>query len=62
MKTEVIGKIIAYGKTRYRVSSTGKWQVLMFGCWPDGNGTPRYRWAPIPGDKVPEPVKREGGM
>lgn len=62
MKAEVIEKTIAYGKNRYRVSSTGKWKVLMYGCWPDGNGKPTYRWASISEDKVPQPVKQKGAL
>lgn len=62
MKVEVIEKTIAYGKNRYKVSFTGKWQVLMWGRWPDGNKRPAYRWIDISEDRVPESVKQEGGI
>lgn len=57
MKAVVCEKTIAYGKNRYRVSSNGNWKVLMWGCWPHGNGIPSYKWAGIPAEKVPKVVQ-----
>lgn len=49
---------VTYGRQQYRRYSNGEYQALMFGWWPDSNGTPSHRWRPIPVDKVPEAVRR----
>ena len=58
-KAEVVEKTIAYGKNRYRVSASGKWSVLMWGWFMDGNEKPECRWGAIPEDRVPEAVKQK---
>jgi len=49
-------RTIAYGNQRWRVNSSGNWSVLMFGWWPDSNGTPSWRWEYINKDRVPKDV------
>ena len=48
---------IREGRCHYRQYADGSWEVLMWGWWPYGNGTPRYLWMTIPADKVPQAVK-----
>jgi len=52
-------KTISYGRQQYRVNRDGKWMVLMFGSF-GPNDPPvglKYKWMPIPVDKVPDKVK-----
>lgn len=55
---EVIEKTIKYGKNRYKITSEGNWQILMFGWWPSNTGRPSFRWVPIEAKRVPEEVKK----
>ena len=48
-------RTIAYGNQRWRVNSSGQWQVLMWGWFPFGNN-PRWSWEPIDSSKVPKEV------
>ena len=57
MDATICEKTIAYGKQRWRVSSSGKWSVMMWGWWSDGGGHPSYRWVGIESAKVPKEVK-----
>jgi hypothetical protein len=59
MKPSVIGKTIAHGKNRYRVTGS-VWEVLMWGWWPNNNGRPEWRWEFIPASKVPHEVRKAG--
>ena len=60
MKASVCEKTIMLGKNRYRVTSNGNWSTLMFGTFgPQDNQIPRYKWMPIPSNKVPEIVKEK---
>ena len=56
-EAHVCEKTICLGQAEYRVTTGGKWTCLMWGWWPDSNGTPSYRWMPIPESKVPEKVR-----
>jgi hypothetical protein len=49
-------RTIAYGNQRWRVNSSGQWQVMMWGWWPDSNGTPSWRWSHIDKSRVPKEV------
>lgn len=56
MTVHLVECTFAHGQNRYRVNSGGEWQTLMFGWWPTGNN-PRWKWEPIPADKVPSEVR-----
>jgi hypothetical protein len=51
-------RTIAYGNQRWRVNISSQWSVLMWGWWPDSNGTPSWRWQSIEENKVPNEIKR----
>jgi hypothetical protein len=55
---QVCEKTIAYGRTQYRVTSSGEWSVLMWGWFGSDQGRPIYRFEPIPADRVPEEVRK----
>lgn len=48
---------VTYGRQQYRLYAHGKYQVLMFGWWPDSKERPSHRWRPIPADRVPLAVR-----
>ena len=51
--------MINHGQNRYRVFAVGKWEVLMWGWWPDSGDAPSYRWRPISVEKVPKAVRQK---
>ena len=56
MKARIIEKTIACGRNSYRITSDGKWKILLWGTWPNSNGIPSYRWVFISETKIPESV------
>jgi hypothetical protein len=59
LEAKISQKTVTYGKNRYRYTeATDRWEVLMFGWWPDSKGKPDWRWELISSDRVPAAVKK----
>jgi len=56
MKAELCERTFSLGKARYKVNAADTWQCLLWGWFPNNNGTPTYRWAYIPKEKVPKEI------
>jgi len=59
MAPVLVERTFQLGPQHWRVDSKGNWSVLMFGWWPDSNGTPSYRWRPIEKGRVPDELLRQ---
>lgn len=54
----LVEETYSLGAQRWRVDSQGNWTTLMWGWWPYSNGTPSYRWQPVPRQQVPNKLIR----
>lgn len=59
MTPVLVERTFQLGPQQWRVSAKGHWSVLMFGWWPDSNGTPSYRWQYVEKAKVPAELLRQ---
>ena len=58
MEAKVCMKEIQYGKNRLKTDGKS-WWILAWGWHGPDQGSPTYRFIPIPVDKVPEEVLRK---
>ncbi len=62
MEAQLCEQTYAYGEQQYKVNSNKQWQCLMWGWWPNNNGSPEYRWEWIKKSRVPDEVLKKAGM
>lgn len=61
MEVTLCERTFALGKARFKVNANGEWQCLMWGWYPTGH-SPRYQWAWIEKNKVPNEVLKQAGL